>query len=97
MNNNPTEKCGLCSRPLGTERIQFHHLVPKTFGGKVTVPIHAICHRKIHSLFTERELLKSYHTYEQLLTHDDIKKFVSWVAKKDPAFYDGSDTAKRKK
>lgn len=82
---------------LGVERVQFHHLVPKTFGGKVIVPMHQICHRKVHSLFTERELLRVYNTFEALRSHADIQVFVAWVESKDPGFYVSSDVAKRRR
>ena len=73
--------CPLCGRVLGTVNIDRHHLIPKTFKGKEQFPIHKICHRKIHSAFTERELLQTYHTWEALRAHEDIRAFVDWVAK----------------
>lgn len=94
---DPKEKCGLCERELGAERIQFHHLLPKTFGGKDTVPIHQICHRKIHSLFTERELKNTYFTFTALRSHADVQTFVEWVSGKALGFYVSSDNAKRKR
>lgn len=90
--------CPLCDRPLGVVNVDAHHLIPKTFKGKALVNLHKICHRKIHATFTERELLHYYHTIERLREHEQIQSFVKWVAKKDPAFYDGSkETAERKK
>ena len=83
-----TDLCPLCNRPLGTERVEEHHLLPKTFKGKVTVGMHGICHRKIHATFTERELLNYYHTAERLLENEHIQKFVKWIAKKPPGFYE---------
>jgi len=80
------ETCPLCHRELGNV-YDKHHLKPKTFGGTETIYLHKICHRKIHSVFTERELDKYYHTIERLLEHDDIVKFIKWVSKKDPDFY----------
>jgi hypothetical protein len=97
MKYDPKALCGLCSRELGTERIQYHHLLPKSCGGKDTVPIHQICHRHVHATFTEKELAKGYTTFEALLTHEAVQAFVKWVAKKNPAYYDSSDTAKRKR
>ena len=91
------ELCPLCGRPLGTENIDRHHLVPKTFKGKEQFPIHKICHRKIHSAFTERELLNTYHTWEALRTHEDIRAFIAWIARKPPGFYTRTYTAKDKK
>ena len=84
-----TQPCQLCERPLGEVRVQEHHLIPKTFKGKVTIPLHGICHQKIHSTFSERELLHYYHTIERLLEHSEIQKFVAWVKKKPPEFYTG--------
>lgn len=80
------ERCALCGRPLGN-RWNWHHLVPKTFKGKEMVPMHLICHRKIHSVFSDRELLQKYHTIEALRSHEEIQKFIEWVQNKDPDFY----------
>lgn len=90
--------CGLCKRPLGTTHIQRHHLVPKTFGGKETVELHKMCHQKIHATFSERELLKYYHTFDRLLEHEEIQTFVKWISKKVPEYYDkNNDTAARRR
>lgn len=86
--------CGLCGRLLGTVRIEQHHLIPKTFKGKDTVPIHKICHQKIHATFSERELLNYYNTFDHLLEHEQVQKFVAWVKKKEPSFYDKNDDTK---
>jgi hypothetical protein len=89
--------CPLCDRPLGTVSVDEHHLIPKTFGGKAKEPIHKICHRKLHTVFTEREMLNTYHTWAVIREHEEIKTFIAWVAKKDPAFYISSkDTTARK-
>lgn len=86
--------CQLCNRPLGDVRIEEHHLVPKTFKGRDTHPIHKICHQKIHATFSERELLHYYHTFDRLLEHEEIQKFVKWISKKAPDFYDKNDDTK---
>jgi 5-methylcytosine-specific restriction endonuclease McrA len=48
----PTDEgsCWLCGRPLGS-RIEYHHLIPKSRGGRATIPIHPICHRTLHRTF----------------------------------------------
>ena len=91
--------CPICKRELiAGPSVDDHHLVPKTFGGKEKVTVHKICHHKIHSVFTERELQHHYHTIERLLEHEEIQKFARWIQKKNPEFYDHSkDTTKRKK
>ena len=93
------QTCSICKRELGNKNISKHHLVPKSKGGKFmdTIMIHNICHQKIHSVFTEKELKNYFNSVEKLISHDAIKKFVKWVAKKDPAFYDGTSESKRKK
>lgn len=88
--------CPLCKREIKND-FNKHHLIPKTFKGTETVTLHRMCHRKIHSVFTERELLNTYHTIETLLSHEEIQKFVKWVANKDPDFYDGSKNHNRKR
>ncbi len=82
-----TDSCPVCSRPLGTERLEKHHLVPRTFGGRSTELMHAICHRKIHATFSERELKNYYNTADRILEHEDMKTFVNWVSTKDLDFY----------
>lgn len=39
-----------------------------------------------------------YHTFERLLEHEQIQRFVAWVRKKPLDFYDkNDDTASRRK
>jgi hypothetical protein len=83
------ETCPLCGRELiDGPSVNEHHLVPRTYRGRVTVRMHRICHNKIHSVFSEKELADYYHTPERLLENEEISKFVKWVRKKDPGFYD---------
>jgi hypothetical protein len=90
--------CCICGRTLEGGVIEAHHLVPKTFKGTELVDIHRICHRKLHSTITEREMLNYYHTPERLLEHEEIVKFVEWVKKKPVDFYSkNDDTNDRKK
>lgn len=79
--------CPLCDRPIGSFKSK-HHLVPKTFGGKETEYLHKICHDKIHSTFDNRELKNIYNTIEKVRAHEEIQKFIKWVSKKEPDFYD---------
>ncbi|WP_229451978.1 hypothetical protein [Massilia niastensis] len=91
------ETCPLCGRVLGTVNIDRHHLIPKTYKGKEQFPIHKICHRKIHSTLSERELHHSYHTWEALRAHEDIQAFIAWVANKPPGFHTRTFTSNSKK
>lgn len=74
-----------------------HHFVPKSQGGKETEIIHKICHVKIHSLWTEKQLAKDFNTPEKIVENEDMKKFIKWVSKKDPDFYDRSIKSKNKR
>ena len=88
--------CPLCSRPLA-EPMNRHHLLPLSKGGKgtPTLVMHKICHGKIHAVLNERELMTYYNTIERIRAHEEIAKFIKWVSKKPPEFYDGSVKAKR--
>lgn len=50
----PKWVCVLCKQALDNEEpVHVHHIIPKSQGGDNTlknlVPIHAVCHRQIHS------------------------------------------------
>lgn len=90
--------CVICDRELGDENtISKHHLVPKSKGGRhgETILIHNICHQKIHSLFTEKELRDNYQTVEKLRANEEMQKFKKWVSKKDPNYYQRNKRMKR--
>lgn len=87
--------CPMCERLIPDDQKDEHHLVPKSRGGRETQFLHRICHRQIHALFTEAELEKRYSTIEALLEHPEVQKFVDWVKKKPPGFYDGSKRSNR--
>ena len=91
------ENCPLCGRPLGTVNIDRHHLIPKSFKGTAQFAIHKICHRKIHSVLTEKELFKAFHRWETLRAHPEIAAFIVWVAKKEPGFFSRTYTTNAKK
>lgn len=89
----------MCGRELiDGPSVDAHHLIPKSFKGRDTDLVHRICHQKLHSTFSEREMFNWYHTWERILDHPEIKKFVRWVQKKDAEYYDIShDTKDRKR
>ena len=60
--------CFLCGRPLG-RRMEWHHPVPKSRGGRETVPVHPICHRAIHAALTNKELERDYASAAALGAH----------------------------
>lgn len=83
------EVCPLCGRPMA-EPITKHHLIPPSKGGKdsPTVAMHKVCQEKIHAVFPESELKRYYHTVERVLENEEIQKFVKWLGKKEPEFYE---------
>ena len=65
-----------------------HHSVPKSMGGSEKIFMHKVCHQKIHSLFTERELAKQYHDFDVLREVPEMQKFIKWVRKQPVEFVD---------
>lgn len=90
------ESCPLCGRILAGP-VTKHHLVPISKGGKgtTTIPLHKICHDKIHRVFTEKELSKTYNTIDALRTSAQLQEFIDWIQKKEPEYYDVSVRPKR--
>ena len=82
--------CPLCGREIPPAEQDAHHLVPKSKGGRETQLLHRICHRQIHALLSETELARHYNTPQALLAHPDVLKFVVWVQRKPPDFFEKS-------
>ena len=78
--------CALCSRQLGA-CVEWHHAVPKSEGGKQTVPVHPICHRAIHAHVSNHELAARYADLEVLRKREDMQRFLQWIAKKPVDFH----------
>ncbi len=89
--------CPLCERVIPPSQQDEHHLVPRLKGGKETQTMHRICHRQIHALFTESELARQFNTADALLEHPEVQKFVAWVKRKPPEFYESSRMSNRKR
>lgn len=83
--NDERATCFLCGRALGA-KVQWHHPVPKSRGGRETVPVHPICHRMIHATLGNKALERGYATADALRAHPDIARFIVWVRGKDPDF-----------
>lgn len=96
--NEVIGKCPICDRDMWRGVwIDKHHLIPKCRGGKATEYMHIICHRKIHSIWTEKELEKEFNSPEKIREHEEIQRFIKWVKKKEPDFYDRNEVNKRKR
>ena len=86
--------CWLCGRALG-RRVEWHHPVPKSRGGRLTVPLHPICHRALHVNFTNAELARLGDAPAALRSETKLAKFLAWVADKPPDFH--ARTAQRRR
>jgi hypothetical protein len=62
-----------------------HHFVPRCRGGKETKFICCDCHRTIHSLFSNKELERTYSTVEALLGNERFRKAIEFLKKQDPS------------
>lgn len=82
----PPPSCALCERPLGT-KVEWHHLVPKSEGGRITAPVHPICHRTIHATVPNALLARDYADPAVLRAHPEIARFLRWIADKPADFH----------
>ncbi|ATE65564.1 HNH endonuclease [Rhizorhabdus dicambivorans] len=87
--------CWLCGRPLG-RRIEWHHPVPKSRGGRETVAVHPICHRTIHAHLDNAQLARLPTGPHALRDRPDIARFLAWVADKPPDFHAPTHGARRR-
>lgn len=78
--------CWLCSRPLGC-RVEWHHPVPRSRGGRERVAVHPICHRAIHANLANGELARLPATASALRSHPRIARFLAWIDGKPPDFH----------
>ena len=100
MNKEPeiVGQCPICDRDIWKgPSIDKHHMVPKCKGGKATEYLHKVCHNKIHSIWTEKELEREFNDANKIIQHGEIQKFIKFVSKKEPDFYDKNKQHNRKK
>lgn len=60
--------------------------MPKSRGGRDVVPMHPICQQTVTTQFIHSELQRHAMDVDALLADPVVRKFVNWVAKKDPDF-----------
>ena len=77
--------CALCGRVLGA-RVEWHHVVPRSEGGRATVPLHPICHRAIHVALANAELAR-LETIAAVRDVPEVARFVAGVAAKPAAVH----------
>lgn len=74
--------CELCGRE--GVKTTLHHLTPKEEGGTFlpTAYLCIPCHKQIHALFTNKEIVVlSLTTIEALREQEEMKKFIKWIQK----------------
>lgn len=90
-------RCALCERAAPLTQ---HHLIPKRlhrnrrllrqYGRTALLSQIAWlcmpCHKHIHRCLSERELGLHYASVEALLSHPDVREFVSWLQTKPDQF-----------
>ena len=91
-----SHRCWLCGRPLGM-RVEWHHPMPKSKGGRDTAPVHPICHRAIHRFFTNAELAKLQPEADALRANEAMRRFIDWIIGKPPDFHAPTFGARRKR
>lgn len=79
-------RCWLCERPLG-HRVEWHHPVPKSRGGRETVALHPICHRTLHANFGNAALARLGDDHAQIVEEPGIARFLGWISDKPPNFH----------
>jgi hypothetical protein len=60
--------------------------VPKSRGGRETVPLHPICHRAIHHAADNRTLAKLA-GLDAVRALPEMQPFLKWIANKPPDFH----------
>lgn len=61
--------------------------MPRAKKGRVTAPVHPICHRTIHALFTNAALARSGMDRAALVSDPAMARFLAWIAGKPPDFH----------
>ena len=82
---NPAS-CWLCGRALG-RRVEWHHPVPRSRGGREVVALHPICHRTLHVVFSNVALARIGTDLATLRADPALARFLEWIAAKDPDFH----------
>lgn len=84
--DDEANRCWLCERALG-RRVEWHHPVPRSRGGRLTVAVHPICHRTLHASFTNAELARLGSDAAVLRKRPELRSFLAWIDGKPPDFH----------
>ena len=88
--------CPLCGRTMiDGPSVDRHHIIPRSRGGRDWIWIHRVCHKKIHSVLSLRDLMRDFQDLDDLKAEPEIAKFVRWVARKPPQWLGRHEKSKR--
>ena len=73
--------CTFCKM---TALTRGHHMIPKSKGGRITVPACETCESYIHRTWTHNQLRDTYNNVETILADEGFQKFLKW-RRKQPA------------
>lgn len=82
--------CCICDRDMVAGiSADDHHWIPQSKGGKKgpKTTIHRICHDKLHSVWSEKELAKTYNNPTVIKVAPEMQEFLAFVKNKRPDFY----------
>ena len=80
MDETREEQCALCGRAKLS--MNKHHLIPRSKGGRETVPICLTCHKQIHTLFDNQTLERDLNSIETLRAHPRMQAYLKWIHKR---------------
>lgn len=90
--------CPICDREMVMgASVDRHHWIPRAAGGRDWDWIHQICHRKIHTLFSETALAKSFSNAASIRAHPEMIKFIQWVKHRPQEFNDWHKNPRRRR
>jgi len=86
LEKETNERCQLCGRLVPAHLITQHHLRPKQKGGTALdrTPLCRPCHKQIHALFSNTQLLRQFNTIEMLRAADPLQSFLKWIRRQPP-------------
>lgn len=83
-------ECPICDRGMVAGiSADEHHWIPQSKGGKhgVKTLIHRMCHSKIHSVWSEKELARVYNNPEIIKVAPEMQEFLNFMKKKPLNFH----------
>lgn len=81
--------CPVCGRPMiAGPSVDRHHWTPRSHGGRTAAPLHRVCHRMLHRLFTRAELAALVDTPDKARARPEVQRFIGWVRKQPPDYVD---------